>query len=194
MSISHRKPNKPIAFLNPEIITRFRRYFDVTSSTECWNWNGRLRPSGYGCFRIILKFGCPRKNFLAHRVAYAIETGSDPANLLVLHSCDNRKCVNPSHLRTGTNKDNTTDLFLRNRMPIGGLGLKGDQSFARLHPEKLKRCEKNGNAKLTNEQVITMRKLFAEGTSRKKLATMFGKAKSVIDYALVIGWKGLEHA
>lgn len=45
----------------------------------------------------------------AHRVAYALEHGVCPGNLVVMHTCDVKPCVNPAHLRVGTQGENTQD-------------------------------------------------------------------------------------
>ena len=64
--------------------------------------------------------------------------GEIPKGLLVLHLCDNPGCVNPAHLYIGTNQDNTNDMIARGRA--------GDA-----------RGEKNGNAKLKEQQVKEIR-------------------------------------
>lgn len=52
----------------------------------------------------------------AHRVSLALHLGRPiPRDVLVLHGCDNTWCVNPDHLREGTTKDNTADMFARGR-------------------------------------------------------------------------------
>jgi hypothetical protein len=88
-------------------LKRFEASFVVTPG--CSLWNRQLYPSGYGCF-----FANGRKN-RAHRFSYEVYKGEIPQGLLVLHSCDNPRCVNPDHLRVGTSYDNTQDKISRNR-------------------------------------------------------------------------------
>jgi hypothetical protein len=57
----------------------------------------------------------------AHRVAWVIYKGSIPEDLWVLHTCDNRRCVNPEHLYLGTRADNELDMVSRGRSPKGKL-------------------------------------------------------------------------
>lgn len=75
----------------------------------CWEWEGARDPNGYGRININ------RKAVLAHRVAFELTFGTAADGLFVLHGCDNPSCVNPSHLRAGTAKDNSTDMVARNR-------------------------------------------------------------------------------
>lgn len=79
---------------------------------ECWPWQGAKTISGYG-FMVYRRRRC-----LAHRVVFMLTKGPIPASLFVLHSCDNRLCVNPWHLRVGTPKDNTRDAIERGRFKL----------------------------------------------------------------------------
>ena len=74
----------------------------------CWEWQGRIDRYGYGQVRVRGKTG------KAHREAYRAFHG-DPGKLLVLHTCDNRKCCNPKHLFLGTHKDNMADMVKKGR-------------------------------------------------------------------------------
>ena len=77
-------------------------------SSGCLIWAGAYRTrNGYGCIRI------GRRTVQAHRVAMAL-TGRDvPAGLVVMHSCDNKACVNPDHLSIGTQLQNRRDAVAR---------------------------------------------------------------------------------
>lgn len=51
-----------------------------------------------------------------HRIAYTLTKGPIKPGEFVLHSCDNKACCNPDHLRVGTNIDNIRDRLERNRI------------------------------------------------------------------------------
>jgi len=65
---------------------------------------------GYGSFTWSEKG--QKSRCMAHRYGWFATYGEWP-KLFLLHQCDNRKCVNPSHLREGTQKENGEDLVLR---------------------------------------------------------------------------------
>jgi hypothetical protein len=98
--------------------------------SSCQPYDGRLTKDGYG--RVCLGKGW----VLAHRFAYALHYGVDPAGKVVMHMCDNPPCVNPEHLRLGTQTDNVRDMESKGRGKH--LGVPG---------------ERNGMAKITTETV-----------------------------------------
>ena len=83
---------------------------------ECWEWAGALSSKGYGHIGYL---GRVRE---AHVVSFIIANGPYPADLDVLHNCDNRRCVNPGHLRLGTHQDNMRDMKVRGRARNGTTG------------------------------------------------------------------------
>lgn len=126
---------------------RFAKLVSKTQTSDgCTEWTGRIDRHGYGRFR------SPSGRVVqAHRAAWEIANGQIPDGLYVLHTCDNRRCVNPSHLFLGTRKDNNNDMLIKKR------GARG---------------EKNGNAKLTKPSVEFIR---SEFLSRRMSSLELGK-------------------
>lgn len=90
--------------------TLMERFLKKTEKTDgCWLWKDIVGSHGYGS----LSFRMGR--LLAHRVSYELFNGDIPKGYFVLHKCDNRKCVNPAHLFTGTQKDNVEDMESKGR-------------------------------------------------------------------------------
>lgn len=82
---------------------------------DCWEWQGTMfkRPgSPVGTYPSIT---FKNKNWRGHRLVWTLIYGPIVDGLFVLHSCDNTKCLNPSHLRLGTNSDNVRDAVTRKR-------------------------------------------------------------------------------
>lgn len=105
----------------------------------CLEWNGSLTSKGYGVFSCR---GYPVK---AHRMAYELSVdGRISKGDSVLHKCNNRKCVNPSHLYLGDHEDNMRDRSVSDR-----------------HPKALWSCE----------EVSALR---AHGVTPKELSTISG--------------------
>ena len=86
---------------------RFRAKVTVCGPDECWEWVGSIS-GGYGTYRYR------EKTHKAHRVAFAMETGSWPQGV-VMHQCDNPRCCNPAHLKDGTHAENMLDMKLKGR-------------------------------------------------------------------------------
>ena len=83
---------------------------EKTGADDCWRWTGKISQKGYGCITY------QGSHLRAHRLAYTLATGPITDGMMILHSCDNRACCNPAHLREGTAKDNVADAVSRNRM------------------------------------------------------------------------------
>lgn len=71
---------------------------------------------GYGSYRYRGERGT------AHRVVYCKEHNlllADITGLVVRHTCDNARCINPEHLMLGTHQDNMDDRHTRKRTSRG---------------------------------------------------------------------------
>lgn len=98
------------------------RFWDRVNKTEggCWEWTSSLNTGGYGAF-----YFCGRL-VSSHRLSYlsyhplTIDLLDHPT-IFVCHKCDNRKCVNPSHLFLGSHQDNMDDMKKKGK---GGGGRK----------------------------------------------------------------------
>lgn len=116
----------------------------------CHHWIGTLMPNGYG------QIHSKGKTAYAHRVAWELAHGDVPDGAYVLHTCDNRRCVNVTHLRLGSFQDNMDDMTDRLRQAHG---------------------PRNGHAKLTVPEVRAIRK--ATG-SHSTIAAQFGVTQSLV--------------
>ena len=79
--------------------------------------------------------------------------GAIPSEIVLMHKCNNRKCVNPDHLRPGSQLENMRLAVAQGRTAAGA---------------------RNGGAKLSEEDVIQVRLLAAIGVPTQKLAEQFG--------------------
>lgn len=84
----------------------------VRSPSGCLLWGGSLDTGGYG---VVMVEGRPVK---AHRVAWTVANGPIPDGLRVLHTCDVRNCIEPSHLWLGTQGDNIRDMWQKGRQNL----------------------------------------------------------------------------
>lgn len=156
--------SKPIPKLSLIEQNRFWHRVDTSAGrNSCWNWTGFLRPNGYGVC------GFRSTEYKAHRVAFFLSNGRIRSDLLVLHSCDNRRCCNPRHLRQGTPKQNSQDSVRKGR----NTRLRG---------------EHNGKAKLTQRQVREIRKMLRAAADGKikiyqyQIARYYGVSEATVSY------------
>lgn len=132
--------------------------------SDCWEWTARERVSGYGK---LGRGGRSGAGVLAHRAVWEEINGPIPKDgsyhgKVIIHTCDNRLCCNPAHLRLGTQAENVKDMDEKGRR--GWDGPKG---------------ETHHKAKLSNDDVRAIRK--AEG-SYPQIAKQYGVSSKMIGY------------
>lgn len=120
---------------------------------DCMEWTGAIESYGYGIVHID---GIKKR---AHRVSYTMRYGEFSDELLVCHTCDNRKCVNPEHLFLGTQQDNLSDMAAKGRSTLGSR-----------HPQSV----------LNESDVVEIRKLIKEGTPSVEIARKYGVTRGPI--------------
>ena len=141
------------------LVAFLREVLSSDPVAECINWpfhqiarakSGPFAGAGYG----TVHFG--NKMHRAHRLIceWAHGLGDDGAE--AAHSCGNRACVNPRHLRWATRQENHADTI------IHGTRLSGEQV---------------GTAKLTNDRVQAIR---ASAQSTRAAGKSFGVSQSAI--------------
>lgn len=133
-------------------------------NTGCLLWMGATFSCGYGCVRVGGANGVVRGT---HRVMYELAHGPIPAGHMVMHRCDQRACINPAHLTTGTAKDNSDDMWEKGRArPLVG--------------------EARPNAALTEEAVRGMRALPrpVPMAKRREIAKTYGVRLVTVEHAL----------
>lgn len=85
------------------------RIRDEAPDGRCRDWPFGQLKGGYGQVTFEGRITS------AHRAMLILMTGTNPVDLLALHSCDRPICCAPWHLRWGTQQENTTDAFSRAR-------------------------------------------------------------------------------
>lgn len=98
---------------------RFWPKVDKLGPDDCWEWTAARRADGYGQFNVT-----PTSRVQAHRYSYSEANGAIPNGMQIDHTCFNRACVNPAHLRLATNKQNHENLSgATRRSSTGVLGV-----------------------------------------------------------------------
>lgn len=120
----------------------------VETETGCWEYTGGRTGSNYG----VVCFGHTKQRG-AHVISYELTFGPVPKGMQVCHRCDNPPCCNPDHLFLGTPQDNKNDEIAKGRHVYG---------------------ERVGNHKLTESDVIEIRKLIEAGHSLKGIGLLYG--------------------
>ena len=132
--------------------------------TGCWEWTAST-VNGYG------KVGGSAGQSRAHRTSWKMANGPIPEGALVLHRCDNRRCVNPDHLFLGTHADNMADASRKGRIARGTAV----------------------RSKLRERDVLSIRARWSQGETQVALAAEFGVNQGTISNTVTgRSWGWLE--
>jgi len=126
-------------------------YIDKNGPGGCWLWCRSFDTWGYG------QVWVDQVKYSTHRFIWEMYNGPIPKGFCVCHSCDNPPCCNPDHLFLGTHDDNMRDMKEKGRSNGGAPAGEG-----------------NGRAKITWEEVKTIRKMLNRGTPARVLSRKFG--------------------
>lgn len=129
-----------------------RFYQRVQKTNYCWIWEGYKSPAGYG---VVTIYG---EQHQTHRLSWMFECGPIPKGMIIMHTCDNPSCVNPDHLKLGTQRDNMHDMWDKGRGNPGHLC--GEES----PPSKLTDVDVI-KIRLSNELIKVLAKKFGVSTS-----------------------------
>jgi hypothetical protein len=124
-------------------------------TTGCWLWEGPSKPPrGYAIYNC--RKGGKNAPQYVHRLSYEMHFGKIPKDRIVMHTCDNRICFRPEHLRLGTPADNSADMAAKKRSTFGA---------------------RNPMAKLTDKDVLDIR---ASQLSGYQIAKNYGLSQTTI--------------
>jgi len=134
-----------------------QRFFSKVNKTDsCWLWTSSLFAGGYGAFSI------KKNTYKAHRVSWILSGNTIPEGNVIRHKCRNKNCVNPDHLETGTNAENSADMLRDGTSPKGMA---------------------NPKSKLTENQVLEIRERANE--SKRQLGEEFGVSRTTVSRILL---------
>lgn len=142
------------------MIAEERFWSKVRKTDTCWLWIAGR--TGYGTFKYR------SKTVKAAHYAWFLYYGEAPKGC-VLHTCDNKRCVRKEHLFIGTTQDNTADKVRKGRCACG---------------------EAVNTSKLTEEEVLEIRRQAVRGKPQATLAAEFGvSVQSIWNVVRRRSWK-----
>lgn len=129
----------------------------VVMDDGCWNYLGTPCTNGYPQFHMR------GVAYMANRISWEFHKGPIPDGKWVLHTCDNRMCVNPDHLFIGDRQDNINDMHNKRRA-VNQVG------------------DKNHNSKLYSTDVKKIKDQLAQGKTCAELAKEYNVSWTTIKF------------
>ncbi len=158
-----------IPVVEQKVIDKFwSKVTGMENENSCWTWTGSVRSNDKPYGRMVID----KKHHGCHRLSYYFKYGINPLSFDVLHTCDNPRCVNPTHLKLGTNSDNVADKVRKGRQARNVAWNKGQDGLKGM---------KNASSKLTDETVRKIRAEYKFGENGAYvLAKEYGVSKPLI--------------
>lgn len=150
---------------------RFWEKVDRRDADDCWPWLGTKSNNGYGTFSVGSRLSGDARNVSPHRYVCELVGRTFGPGQHALHHCDNKQCVNPSHIYVGTQADNARDFLERGTRKV---------------PDQ--RGEKNPRAKLSASEATEIRR---SSESLRSLSARFGVSKTHVSW--IKHWKSWGH-
>jgi hypothetical protein len=139
-----------------QTLRAYLKHAGEPQESGCINWKFAANNSGYGTkWYKGVKTG---SHVLAYK-AFVDESFEQSSALVIMHSCDNRRCINPEHLKAGTSVDNIQDAISKGR-----INRDNPHSIGAMNPK----------AKLTEAVVPWLRQMMNYGVSPQALAEVCG--------------------
>ena len=127
----------------------------VINENGCHLFMGHRNEDGYG------RVGSGKSLIYVHREVFKEHNPNIELTGVVMHTCDTPNCVNPEHLRHGTQADNIADMVSKGRKVI----LKGSAQ---------------GGAKLTEKDIPAIRNRIKDGVTYAKISRDYGVSETAI--------------
>lgn len=171
-------------------------------STPCWQWTGatnqrygHMRPQAIGIE------DWPTVLIYAHHAAWVLATEHPfyhQKDLLLLHHCDNKLCVNPEHLYWGTPTANLLDAYERGQMKRTNLTADDHREIrrqvkrgtsarevAKMYGVSIQSCHRIARCKQTQKEKQEKRQeqistLHAQGKSNQEIAALLHTSREEI--------------
>ena len=169
---------------NMKRLSEFEAMIDIcaTNNDQCWHWPGTIDQYGYGIFVNYINGYRERRT---HRISYKYHHNLQqiPDNLWVLHTCDERQCINPKHLYLGTRQDNTNDMVTRGRSTKNR---KIAPSFINhKHSDRTKqlifnKAKQRALSKTNINKIKHIKQMIVDGKSNREIASIVQKSTDVI--------------
>lgn len=143
---------------------------------DCLVFSGTRTDQGYGNLTV------GRKTIKAHRIAWELVNGRIPPGLCVCHRCDNPSCCRVEHLFLGTVAENNADRARKGRS-------KGVFEAGDAHPARARAGERHWSAKLSDADVLTIRRRRSSGETVTSIADAFGVHPATVSRIARLEWR-----